>query len=219
VSAAAASEAPGAVRAGAGDLPRLAALHRACLPESILSALGDTGVARYYAFALASPHEHVFVVREAPREADPVAACVLSTGADTMLRRFALHAPGALAGELARGLLASGRLRRRMRARLAEAARAVAGRAAAAAAPAVPVLPEVTQIFTDPAQRGRGLGAILLGAAEAAARQAGHRAYCIHTLRDDNDAGIRFYRREGFTATGTTRSFGDHYLVMTKELP
>lgn len=210
--AAIASSAAEAARAGAGDLARLAALHRACLPDSILSALGGAGVRRYYAFALASPHEHVLVVREgAPGGEQAVAGCVLSTAAGTMLVRFARHAPAALAHELAGALARSGRLRRRIGARLVEA---VGSRST----PSAPALPEVTQIFTDPALRGRGLGAVLLRGAEAALRQAGHRAYCIHTLRDDNDAGIRFYRREGFSAIGTTRSFGDPYLVMTKEL-
>jgi ribosomal protein S18 acetylase RimI-like enzyme len=209
--AAIASGTAAAVRAGAGDLAPLAALHRACLPDSILSALGDAGVRRYYAFALGSPHEHVLVVREgAPGGEQAVAGCVLSTAPGTMLVRFARHAPAALVRELAGALARSGRLRRRIGARLAEAV--------AARPPSAPALPEVTQIFTDPALRGRGLGAILLRGAEAALRQAGHRAYCIHTLRDDNDAGIRFYRREGFSAIGTTRSFGDPYLVMTKEL-
>jgi ribosomal protein S18 acetylase RimI-like enzyme len=211
--AAATPGASAAVRAGAGDVARVAALHRACLPGSILTALGDAGVARYYALVLASPHDHVFVVRD-PGDADrAVAACVLTTAAPTLLRRFALHAPGALARELAGELVASRPLRGRLRARLGEAVRGLADRG-----PPAPALPEVTQIFTDAAARGRGLGARLLGAAEAGLRAAGHRAYCIHTLRDDNDAGIRFYRREGFSATGTTTSFGDHYLVMTKEL-
>ena len=221
-----ATGAPAAARADGGDVARLAALHRACLPESILSALGEGGVARYYAFALASPEEHVFVVRgsgaapvtDGGRAAgpahDPLAAgLVLSLAPGTLLRRFALASPAALARELAAALAGAPRLRRRMFARLAEAARGLADRA-----PAAPALPEVTQIFTDPARRGQGLGARLLRAAEAALQAAGHRAYCIHTLRDDNDAGIRFYRREGFTEAGTTQSFGDHYLVMTKEL-
>jgi ribosomal protein S18 acetylase RimI-like enzyme len=199
---------PAAVRAGEADVVRVAALHRACLPGSILSALGDAGVARYYAFALASPHERAFVVRDA---GGAVAACVVSTAPHTMLRRFALHAPGALARELARALIAGGPLRRRMAARLAEGG----AKAVAAVAPSPPTVPP---IFTDPEQRGRGLGARLLGAVESSLRAADHRAYCIHTLRDDNDAGIRFYRREGFSQAGTTRSFGDHYLVMTKEL-
>ncbi len=200
--------APAAARAAGSDVAGLAALHRASLPGSILSALGDAGVRRYYAFALGSPHEHVLVVRLGDA---PAAGCVLSTAAPTMLGRFARHAPAALARELAGALAGSGRLRRRLGARLAEAVRGVT-------APAAPALPEVTQIFTDPAHRGRGLGAVLLRAAEACLRAAGHRAYCIHTHRDDNDAGIRFYRREGFSQAGTTRSFGDHYLVMTKEL-
>ena len=53
-------------------------------------------------------------------------------------------------------------------------------------------------------------------------RTRGYRSYCIHTLGDDNQAAIRFYL-QGFTAAGTTRSFGDNYnlttcLIMTKGL-
>jgi ribosomal protein S18 acetylase RimI-like enzyme len=185
--------------AGPADVARLA-----CLPGSILSALGGAGVARYYRFALASPVERVLVARAE----GVVAGCVFTTAASTLLWRFARAAPAALARDVA-GALASRHVRRRLRARLVELARGGAA----------PALPEVTQIFTDPTRRGGGVGAALLRAAEAALREDGPRAYCVHTLRDDNDAGIRFYRREGFAPTATTRSFGDHYLVMTKELP
>jgi ribosomal protein S18 acetylase RimI-like enzyme len=78
--------------------------------------------------------------------------------------------------------------------------------------------PEVTQIFTDGKLRGKGLGAALLRACEATLRTRGLRKYFVHTQRDDNDAGIRFYRREGFVPIGESRSFGEAFLVMQKEL-
>jgi len=185
------------------DVPALAALHRACLPASMISMLGPAAVTRYYALVTSSPLEHVLVVRGGP---SVVAACVLALEPHTVMGRFVRRAPLAFAADLARQAMGAA-VRRRLLARVRERGGA-----------AGPGVPEVTQIFTAAAQRGRGLGSALLRACEDHLRDLGQVSYCIHTLRDDNDAGIRFYRREGFTQTGTTRSFGDHYLVMTKGL-
>jgi ribosomal protein S18 acetylase RimI-like enzyme len=78
--------------------------------------------------------------------------------------------------------------------------------------------PEVTQIFTDGKLRGKGLGAQLLRTCEETLRTRGVRKYFVHTQRDDNEAGIRFYRREGFVQIGESRSFGQPFLVMQKDL-
>lgn len=78
--------------------------------------------------------------------------------------------------------------------------------------------PEVTQIFTDGKLRGKGIGAALLRACEATLRTRGINSYFVHTQRDDNEAGIRFYRREGFVQVGESRSFGEAFLVMQKRL-
>ena len=199
--------------ATARQVPRLATLHMASLPESMISMLGPAAVARYYDLVTTSATEHVFVVRMVEDRSrggtpfgDVVAACVLALEPQTVLGRFARSAPLRLAGDLL-GQTLHGGFRRRVRARLAEPP-GTTGTG----------VPEVTQIFTDAAQRGKGLGSALLRACEDKLRELGQLTYCIHTLRDDNDAGIRFYRREGFTDSGTSRSFGDHYLVMTKGL-
>jgi len=81
-----------------------------------------------------------------------------------------------------------------------------------------PYAPEVTQIFTSEAARGRGIGAQLLRACEEDLRARGIRAYFVHTHRDDNAAGIAFYRREGFVTISEGTSFGDVFLLMQKEL-
>jgi len=190
-------------RAHERDVPDLAALHRRCLPESMISMLGESAVERYYAMVTSSSLEHVLVIRD---EAGASAGCVLALEPGTVMSRFVRRAPVALARDLA-WAVASVAMRRRLASRVRE------GRGERG-----PGVPEVTQIFTDRAQRGRGLGSALLRGVEDHLREVGQLAYCIHTLRDDNDAGIRFYRREGFTQTGAARSFGDHYLVMTKEL-
>jgi GNAT superfamily N-acetyltransferase len=188
---------------GAGDLERLAVLHGACLPRSILSSFGHAAVARYYAYAQASHDETIVVARI---DGIVQAGLVVSRAPVTLLRRFAMHAPRALGGELARRLVASRELRRRCWARLRE-------RPGTAAA-----MPEVVQIFTAPAHRGLGIGGRLLRSCEDTLRRAAESEYCIHTHADDNDAGIRFYQREGFATIGEARSFGDRFVVMKKGL-
>lgn len=190
--------------ATARDVPQVAALHRACLPDSMISMLGPAAVERYYALVTGSPLERVLVVRG--ELGAIVAGCVLALEPHTVMARFVRHAPLMFAADLARQTLKAA-FRRRLLARARDGGGA-----------AGPGVPEVTQIFTDAGQRGRGLGSALLRGCEDHLRELGYLTYCIHTLRDDNDAGIRFYRREGFTQTGSARSFGDHYLVMTKGL-
>jgi GNAT superfamily N-acetyltransferase len=186
---------------GAGDLARLAELHGMCLPRSILSALGPAAVARYYAYAAGSRDETIVVGRI---DGIVEAGLVVSHAPATLLRRFALHAPGTLGGELARRLITSGELRRRCWSRLRERPGAELE------------LPEVVQIFTAPAHRGRGIGSQLLRSCEETLARASNSAYCIHTHADDNVAGLRFYRREGFAVVGEARSFGDRFVVMKK---
>jgi GNAT superfamily N-acetyltransferase len=186
-----------------GDHAHIARLHDACLRRSLLSALGEQVVTRYYRWASASPTE---VVRVARSEGRIAGACLLSLAPGTLLRRFATHAPWLMATRLGLRVVTDRDLRQRLRARISER-------------DSNPVqLPEVVQIFTDPAQRGQRIGATLLAACEESLRAAGERAYCIHTHRDDNAAGIRFYQREGFTTVGETASFGDRFVVMTKAL-
>ncbi|MDB4962293.1 MAG: Acetyltransferase family protein [Myxococcales bacterium] len=211
------THAPAITPAAVGDAPRLAQLHAACLPASILTELGREGLVRYYEMVTSSSLEHVLIA-SAGVDAPPgiAAACVLSLSPHTVLRRFALRAPGRLARDLASRAIQSGDLRERLVSRLREAVAAEPPFLQSSGADKI--VPEVTQVFTDVAHRGHGLGRGLLRACEQLLRDAGHIHYCIHTLRDDNDAGIRFYRREGFILTGTSRSFGDHYLIMTKGL-
>ena len=188
-------------RATGADTERLAALHAASLPSSLLSALGTAALARYYAFVAGSAQELVWVAGSPSVDG----GCVLSFEPHTVLSRFARHAPVRLAGELLREIATSRALRQRLVRRLRDPRD-------------MPHVPEVTQIFTDPAQRGRGVGAQLLRTCEAELRTRKIDSYFVHTQRDDNDAGIRFYRREGFVPVGESRSFGEAFLVMQKVL-
>ena len=76
----------------------------------------------------------------------------------------------------------------------------------------------MTQIFTDARRRGQGIGAALLRRCEEDLRTRGGTKYFVHTERDDNEAGIRFYQREGFRQIAESRSFGTAFLVMQKDL-
>lgn len=185
------------------DLEDLAALHAEALPTSLFTALGHDALVRFYAYVEASPHETAWTAAEGGRV---VGACVVSREPGTILRRFVSHAPVAFAKELGRLVVHDAALRASLLAELRERSKEP------------PQAPEVTQILVDRSVRGQGIGAALLRACEANLRTAGLTRYFVHTERDANTAGIRFYRREGFTPIGESRSFGRAFLVMQKDL-
>ncbi len=184
------------------DLEDLATLHAASLPTSLFTALGRDALVRYYAYVEASPCETAWTASEG---GEVVGACVVSYEPDSVLRRFVTHAPIAFTRELAKVVIRDADLRGRIVQKLREPSEE-------------PHAPEVTQIFTDQVRRGHGIGAALLRACEAKLRTARISRYFVHTERDDNTAGIRFYRREGFNPIGESRSFGRAFLVMQKDL-
>lgn len=188
------------------DAESLAALHGEALPSSLLTALGSAALVRYYAFAAESRDEVVLTAHERGRV---VGGCVMSYAPGTVLRRFIRYDAVPFVRELGGRLLGDRALRQRLLGGVGDGGTAASDG---------PHAPEVTQIFTDARLRGRGVGAALLGACEAALRSRGGRKYYVHTHRDGNDAGIRFYRREGFVPTSESRSFGQVFLVMQKEL-
>jgi GNAT superfamily N-acetyltransferase len=189
-----------AVRA---DAEPLALLHRESLPSSLLTSLGLGALVRYYRFVATSSCECVW---SAVVGGDVVGGCVLSEAPDTVMRRFGGRAPFQLGRELARQVIVNNAFRARLLAGL----RGGGGDEKHA--------PEVTQIFTDGKLRGQGIGAQLLRVCEESLRTRGVQKYFVHTERDDNQAGIRFYLREGFVQIGQSVSFGEHFLVMQKDL-
>lgn len=194
--------------ARASDAEALARLHATSLPGSLLTELGHRALARYYRFAISSSHEHVWVIGgdEVSGADEVIAGCVLSEAPNTIMKRFLRYGPLDFAGNMARAVASSRSLRRRLLQGL-RAGGSDGGHS-----------PEVTQIFTDASRRGEGLGAQLLRVCEEALRARGTRKYFVHTQRDDNEAGIRFYRREGFVVIGESKSFGETFLVMQKDL-
>jgi GNAT superfamily N-acetyltransferase len=194
----------------AREVPALAALHVACLPSSMISRLGSPAVERFYAFARSSPMEVVW----SAVDQDVIGGCVVSDEPHTMLARFTRAAPLRFARELATATLADAELRRRIASRFRDG---LLGERQASTTTG-PHVPEVTQIFTDARRRGQGIGAALLRTCEQHLRTRGVQNYFVHTHRDDNDAGIRFYEREGFVTVGESKSFGEAFVVMKKVL-
>jgi len=168
--------------------------------DIILSVDGESvdTLEKFYEFVISA--EHVWVAEESGRV---VGGCVLAASPQTLTRRFVLARPVQFARGMLRGVVRDRSLRRRL-------VSASGGDGSHA--------PEVTQIFTDPQLRGKGVGAELLRACESTLRAGGTTSYVVHTQRDDNEAGIRFYRREGFVPIGESRSLGESFLVMKKEL-
>jgi ribosomal protein S18 acetylase RimI-like enzyme len=190
--------------ASPADAEALARLHADSLAGSLLTSLGAAALARFYAYVMTSPVETVWSAEDGGRV---VGGCVLSDEPHSVLRRFARHAPVQLARELATQLVRNGELRGRVLRGLRERGDGDG-----------PHAPEVTQIFTDATMRGRGIGAQLLRTCEASLRTRNVRNYFVHTERDDNEAGIRFYHREGFVTIGESRSFGQAFLILQKDL-
>ena len=185
------------------DAEALATLHAAALPTSMLTQLGRDTLVRFYNWSLDGTER----TWSAVLDGEVVGGCVLSDEPQTILSRFTRHAPVQFAKDLATQIVTNRDLRHRFMRRLRERDSGDG-----------PHAPEVTQIFTDGKHRGKGIGAQLLRATEADLRTRAFARYFVHTERDDNEAGIRFYRREGFVPIAETRSFGTAFLVMQKDL-
>jgi ribosomal protein S18 acetylase RimI-like enzyme len=181
----------------------LARLHAEALPRSMLTQLGHDALVRFYGWAVLGPVEHTYVALDG----EVIGGCMLSDEPQSMLARFTRFAPVQFAKDLGSQLITNSDLRHRFLRRLRERD---AGDG--------PHAPEVTQIFTDGRRRGQGIGAALLRRCEEDLRARGGTKYFVHTERDDNEAGIRFYQREGFRQIAESRSFGTPFLVMQKDL-
>jgi hypothetical protein len=98
-------------RLGARDAGRLAELHRATMPTSVLGRLGHALLARYYRWVAASPSERLFVTRAG----DTITgAAVVSDAAGSLLRRFAIHEAPAVAAAIVKAIAVDGVFRREL---------------------------------------------------------------------------------------------------------
>lgn len=80
----------------------------------------------------------------------------------------------------------------------------------------------VTNIAVHPAERGRGIGSLLLEELEARARAAGARHMTLE-VRVSNKVARSMYRKHGYDERGVRRGYyrdtGEDALIMWKELP
>ncbi len=78
---------------------------------------------------------------------------------------------------------------------------------------------EVKSMFVDPTARGKGVGAALMAALEARAREAGLPVLRLET-GDTLDSAHRLYRRHGFSTCGPFGDYaeGPHSVFMEKRL-
>jgi ribosomal protein S18 acetylase RimI-like enzyme len=181
----------------------LADLHRACLPGSIISQLGQGYTRSFYRFAALSDEEAVFAVRD---ERDVFGGALLTFDPDTLGRRSARATP------LLRHLAGSP---------FGAAARLIVRNAieGALGQGVVIGLPEVVALFAAPGHRSRGIGAALLLSAEGALRERQHGRYCVRTEDRPDSRAISFYERQGFEAIKRFKSGGESFILMAKSLP
>ena len=186
----------------ASDCVRLATLHVAALPDSIVSELGAGYAARFYRYLERSEHEQVFILRN--EQGQIRSGCVLSLRPNTLRRRLLWHTLLLLyAGPWL--------LRRRRR------------RTAAPGAPpanALPAgLPELILIFTAPEARSRGSGTVLLAECEAFLAARHIPEYVARTVDEPGNRALEFYARNGFVAWGHSAGHGRVFRVFRKPVP
>ena len=185
------------------DVPRLAALHGECLPDSLVWRLGPSYTRAFYRYLARSGRERVLVARVGGRV---VGACVLSLDPGSLTRRLALRTP--LLPAALRGLFRPG---------VARSLLGTGGRAPADGRDDPPRgLPEVLLIFTAAEARGRGVGSSLLAACERSLADRGLAAYVVRTVDDEANPALAFYARNGFQPCGRSFEHGRWFRVLKK---
>jgi len=186
------------------DCSQLAALHRECLSDSLVSCLGAAYARAFYRYMSRSPHEQVFIKRDAGQI---VSACVLSLSPQTLTRRLAIHTP-------LLWFVAMGVFRRSVR-------RALVGslpRRSAAPEKAPRSMPEVILIFTMPRVRGRRFGAALLTECDQFLSAQGHGRYLVRTIDDQANAALQFYAENAFVECGRCTERGRPFRLLSREI-
>jgi ribosomal protein S18 acetylase RimI-like enzyme len=191
-----------------GDLERIARLHRVSLDDSLPSFLGDRYLARFYRYLASSALEQLLVARSGDTGTGSVdSVCVLSFDPGSMQRRavqatlvpFAVSASTALVRDSAfRDLVL----------RMLTARSGVEGEP--------PGSPEITHIFTDPAQRGRALGRALVERVDRHLRDRGVPVCYVRTIDDPENRALAFYDRNGYQRVGRTFGAGRGFVVFKK---
>ncbi len=198
---------PPPARLTSHDCARLAALHRQCLPDSLVSELGPGYAAAFYRYLDRSALERVFVLRDDAGEI--FSGCVLSLRPKTLKRRLLLGTPLVLfAGPWC--------LRRFLR---SPAPAALPAKRQTLDDPVPPTMPELLLIFTSPQSRSQGGGAALLGQCEQFLALQRCPQYAVRTVDDPTNRALGFYGRNGFTVVGQSFEHGRTFRVFAKPVP
>lgn len=190
----------------AAEIRRVAELHRAALPSSVLARMGVEMLGRYYRWVAGSSREVLFVARDGGRVE---AAAVVSFERATVIRRFASDDPGAFVLTLLSTLLRDAAFRRDA---LAYARETLPGRRRDTEHP------ELVQIFVAESRRNQRLGTALVHRVERDLCRRGRHDYDVRTLHDDNDPALAFYLHRGFQPVGDLPFCGRRYTVLRKRL-
>jgi len=190
-------------RIGEPDIPQLSAIHCQCLPDSMVSRIGQDYARSFYRYIAASTDELAFLERDGNTV---VSACIVSLAPATLERRLLRHTP-----LLLRAPLAIRRLPLR-----SMAAKAL-GRDGGGGVEQ-PDGPELLLIFTVAALRSTGIGAATLARCEQELRRRGHARYFVKTLDDPGNRAVPFYRRHGFNQLGTRVNHGKRLGLWEKAL-
>ena len=186
------------------DCARLAALHRECLPDSLVSELGLAYAAAFYRYLNRSALERVFVLRDAAGEV--FSGSVLSLRPRTLKRRLLCRTPLVF-------FAAPWSLRRFLRRQPASALKA---KPRAVSNPIPATMPELLLIFTSPQARSHGAGAALLSQCEQFLVSQRYPQYAVRTVDEPANRALSFYARNGFTAVGQSFEHGRTFRVFTK---
>jgi GNAT superfamily N-acetyltransferase len=187
---------------GERDVPQLANIHCQCLPDSMVSRIGQDYARSFYRYLAGSADELAFLQRDGETV---VSACIVSLAPATLERRLLRHTPLVLRAPLA--------IRRLP---LRSMAAGFLGRGEEGAEQ--PDGPELLLIFTVAALRSSGLGAATLARCEEELRRRGHARYFVKTLDDPGNRAVSFYRRHGFSQLGTRVHHGKRLGLWEKAL-
>ncbi|MEO8177417.1 MAG: GNAT family N-acetyltransferase [Deltaproteobacteria bacterium] len=183
-----------------GDIARLARMHIAALPESLVSLLGEQYARAFYRYCAATSEELLFVERE---RGELSGACLVSLAPETLSRRLLTRTPLLLFAPLAIRRLPL---------------RAMVLGAAQPAAPQQPRGPEILLIFTAPELRSQGLGARLLGRCEQLLLSRGLHTLLVKTRDDTANRALQFYERAQFKPIAVRSKYGKRLLLLEKSL-
>lgn len=189
------------------SLAALARLHVTCMPESLVTRLGERFTRAFYRYVAQSPQEVLAVERDAG--GGIVGAAVLSLAPVTLTRRLMSHTPMLLhalvrvPAMLALGVGAVGGARGRPRPDNAVVHRN---------------LPQLILIFTHPSERGRGHGTSLLMTIESRLRMVGVACYEVRTVAAPSNPALAFYAGRGFEPAGITSRYGTPFQVFLRTL-